>query len=343
MGEPLASWTDGAAKAAIVEFVEGVTTPGGTDHVPPAERVAVFDNDGTLWCEKPMPIQLDFTIRRLAELARDDPALRQRQPYKAAFEQDHHWLGAAMVKHYRGDDGDLGLLKDAVEQAFEAISVQDYDRRVTSFFEEAVHPTLGHPYRACGYLPMVELLRYLEANGFTTYIASGGDRDFMRPVAEQLYGIPPERVIGSALGLTYREADGGSELLYKAAIEVFDDGPEKPVRIWSRIGRRPLLAFGNSTGTSRCWPLPAAQTARRCACCCCTTMPTESSTTAAAPNRPWTGPPPTAGRWSASSTTGRSSSKQHHHDQPANRPPDAGGADQGHGVGPGGAVPDGVR
>ena len=248
MGEPLASWTDGAAKAAIVEFVEGVTTAGGTDHVPPAERVAVFDNDGTLWCEKPMPIQLDFTIRRLAELARDDPALRQRQPYKAAFEQDHHWLGAAMVKHYRGDDGDLGLLKDAVEQAFEAISVQDYDRRVTSFFEEAVHPTLGHPYRACGYLPMVELLRYLEANGFTTYIASGGDRDFMRPVAEQLYGIPPERVIGSALGLTYREADGGSELLYKAAIEVFDDGPEKPVRIWSRIGRRPLLAFGNSNG-----------------------------------------------------------------------------------------------
>ena len=248
MGEPLASWTDGAAKAAIVEFVEGVTTPGGTDHVPPAERVAVFDNDGTLWCEKPMPIQLDFTIRRLAELARDDPALRQRQPYKAAFEQDHHWLGAAMVKHYRGDDGDLGLLKDAVEQAFEAISVQDYDRRVTSFFEEAVHPTLGHPYRACGYLPMVELLRYLEANGFTTYIASGGDRDFMRPVAEQLYGIPPERVIGSALGLTYREADGGSELLYKAAIEFFDDGPEKPVRIWSRIGRRPLLAFGNSNG-----------------------------------------------------------------------------------------------
>jgi len=248
MGEPLASWTDGAAKAAIVEFVEGVTTAGGTDHVPPAERVAVFDNDGTLWCEKPMPIQLDFTIRRLGELARDDPALRERQPYKAAFEQDHHWLGAAMVKHYRGDDGDLGLLKDAVEQAFEAISVQDYDRRVTSFFEEAVHPTLGHPYRACGYLPMVELLRYLEANGFTCYIASGGDRDFMRPVAEQLYGIPPERVIGSALGLTYREAGDSSELLYKAAIEFFDDGPEKPVRIWSRIGRRPLLAFGNSNG-----------------------------------------------------------------------------------------------
>jgi phosphoserine phosphatase len=248
MAEPLASWTDGAAKAAIVDFVEWVTASGSDDHVPPAERVAVFDNDGTLWCEKPMPIQLDFTIRRLAEQARDDPALRERQPYKAAFEQDLHWLGAAMVKHYRGDDDDLLLLKGAVERAFEAISVQDYDRRVTSFFDEAVHPTLGHPYRACGYLPMVELLGYLEANGFTNYIASGGDRDFMRPVAEQLYGIPPERVIGSALGLTYREEGDSNQLLYKAAIEFFDNGPEKPVRIWSRIGRRPLLAFGNSNG-----------------------------------------------------------------------------------------------
>jgi phosphoserine phosphatase len=248
MAELLASWADGAARAAIVEFVERVTAPGGDDHVPPAERVAVFDNDGTLWCEKPMPIQLDFTVRRLAEQARDDPALRERQPYKAAFEQDLHWMGAAMVKHYRGDDGDLTLLKAAVERAFEAVSVQDYDRRVTSFLDQAVHPTLGHPYRACGYLPMVELLRYLEANGFTNYIASGGDRDFMRPVAEQLYGIPPERVIGSALGLTYREEGDGGELLYKAAIEFFDDGPEKPVRIWSRIGRRPLLAFGNSNG-----------------------------------------------------------------------------------------------
>jgi hypothetical protein len=150
MVEPLASWTDGAAKVAIVEFVEGVTTPGSDDHVPPAERVAVFDNDGTLWCEKPMPIQLDFTIRRLAELARDDPALRERQPYKAAFDQDHHWLGAAMVKHYRGDDGDLVLLKGAVERAFEAISVQDYDRRVTSFFDEAVHPTLDIPTAPVG-------------------------------------------------------------------------------------------------------------------------------------------------------------------------------------------------
>jgi phosphoserine phosphatase len=248
MTELLASWTDGAARAAIVEFVERVTAPGGDDHVPPAERVAVFDNDGTLWCEKPMPIQLDFTIRRLAEQAQDDPALADRQPYKAAVEQDLRWMGAAMVKHYRGDDGDLALLKRAVERAFEAVSVQDYDRRVTSFFDEAVHPTLGHPYRACGYLPMVELLRYLEANGFTNYIASGGDRDFMRPVAEQLYGVPPERVIGSALGLTWREEGDGGELLYKAAMDFFDDGPEKPVRIWSRIGRRPLLAFGNSNG-----------------------------------------------------------------------------------------------
>ena len=119
---------------------------------------------------------------------------------------------------------------------------------MTAFFETTNHPTLGRSYRACGYAPMIELLDYLSANGFTSYIASGGDRDFMRPVAGDLYGIPPERVIGSALGLTYQDTDGESRLLYKSAMEFFDDGPEKPVRIWSRIGRRPILSVGNSNG-----------------------------------------------------------------------------------------------
>jgi FMN phosphatase YigB (HAD superfamily) len=297
MVEPLASWTDGAAKVAIVEFVEGVTTPGSDDHVPPAERVAVFDNDGTLWCEKPMPIQLDFTIRRLAELARDDPALRERQPYKAAFDQDHHWLGAAMVKHYRGDDGDLVLLKGAVERAFEAISVQDYDRRVTSFFDEAVHPTLGHPYRACGYVPMVELLRYLEANGFTTYIASGGDRDFMRSVADQLYGIPPERVIGSALGLAYREEGDSNQLLYKAAIEFFDDGPEKPVRIWNGSADVRCSQWETPTETPPCWSSLISPTGRPCGCSSCMTTQSESSTTGLGPSRHSAKLRPTGGPW----------------------------------------------
>ncbi|CAM2990986.1 HAD family hydrolase [Prescottella defluvii] len=248
MADFLASWSDGKTRTAIVDFVERVVDPAGPDYVEPEGRVAVFDNDGTLWCEKPMPIQLDFTIRRLAEMAEGDASLRSQQPWKAAYENDMQWLGAAMVKHYHGDDGDLKLLMGAITQAFGEVTVEDYDARVTAFFGDADHPTLARPYRGCGYPPMVELLRYLEANGFTTYIASGGDRDFMRPVAGQLYGVPPERIIGSALGLEYREGEGATDLLYKAAMDFFDDGPEKPIRIWSRIGRRPILSVGNSNG-----------------------------------------------------------------------------------------------
>ena len=244
----LESWNDGPTKSAITDFVERVTEEGGPDYVEPAARVAVFDNDGTLWTEKPVVIQLGFTIRRFRELAEDDPALRTQQPYQAAYEGDLKWMGAAMVKHYRGDDSDLKLLMVAVPKAFETVTVEDYDRRVKEFFAEADNPTLKRPYRECGYQPMVELLRYLEANGFSTYIASGGDRDFMRPVAQDMYDIPPGRIIGSALGITYSAEGGQSALLYKGAMDFFDDGPEKPIRIWSRIGRRPILAFGNSNG-----------------------------------------------------------------------------------------------
>jgi len=248
MSSELATWKDSATKSAIVDFVTRVTETGGPDYVEPAARVAVFDNDGTLWPEKPLVIQLDFTIRRFSEQAAADPELQQQQPYQAAYENDLHWMDAAMVKHYRGDDSDLKLLMAAVPKAFESVSVEDYDRSVVAFFDGAVNPHLKRRYRSCGYAPMVELLRYLEANGFVTYIASGGDRDFMRPVAEDLYGIPPERVIGSALGLTYSTDGGQHALLYKGQMDFFDDGPEKPVRIWSRIGRRPILSCGNSNG-----------------------------------------------------------------------------------------------
>ncbi|MBF5000831.1 haloacid dehalogenase-like hydrolase [Nocardia sp. BSTN01] len=248
MAVSLESWNDGETTSAIVDFVARVTDRDGPGYVEPSARVAVFDNDGTLWCEKPMPIQLDFTIRRLAEMAMQEPELRTQQPWRAAYEQDLQWLGAAMVKHYHGDDDDLKLLMGAVTRAFGEITVEDYDARVAAFFADAGHPTLGRPYHGCGFAPMVELLWYLRDNGFTTYIASGGDRDFMRPVAGDLYGVPPERVIGSALGLTYREQEGRSDLLYKSAMDFFDDGPEKPIRIWSRIGRRPILSVGNSNG-----------------------------------------------------------------------------------------------
>lgn len=248
MTQPLAAWVDGPTKSAIVDFVGRVTDESGADFVAPAARVAVFDNDGTLWAEHPMVIQLDFTIRRLGEMAADDPALRDEQPYKAAYEKDFGWLQAAMVKHYQGDDSDLKLLMVAVPKAFDKVAVEEYDRRVGEFFRSAENPALRRPYLATGYAPMVELLRYLEAHGFVNYIASGGDRDFMRPIAGDLYGVPPERVIGSALGLTYSDGEQGGTLVYKSTMDFFDDGPEKPIRIWSRIGRRPILAAGNSNG-----------------------------------------------------------------------------------------------
>jgi len=248
MSERLGSWNEGPTKSAITDFVGRVTEDGGPDYVEPAARVAVFDNDGTLWTEKPLVIQLDFTIRRFRQLAENDRVLRTQQPYQAAYEGDLDWMDAAMVRHYRGDDSDLKLLMGAVPRAFESLTVEEYDRRVKEFFDQADNPGLKRPYRECGYLPMVELLRYLEANGFATYIASGGDRDFMRPVAEGMYGIPPERIIGSALGITYSYEGGQFALMYKGAMDFFDDGPEKPIRIWSRIGRRPILAFGNSNG-----------------------------------------------------------------------------------------------
>jgi len=244
----LTSWRDTPTRAAIIDFVADVTTEDSAGFVPPAERVAVFDNDGTLWSEKPIPIQLDFTLFRMAELAEADPSLRDRQPYRAAVERDYRWLGEAMVRHYRGDDAGLRLLMAAVETAFGGMTVEAFSAEVTAWLQSASHPQLHRPYLSCAFVPMLELLRYLEANGFSTYIASGGDRDFMRPFAEQLYGIPPERVIGSAFGLDLRLGENGTDLLYKSKIDFFDDGPEKPVRIWSRTGRRPLVAGGNSNG-----------------------------------------------------------------------------------------------
>lgn len=241
-------WNDGATRAVITGFVDRISAEGSADYVEPAARVAVFDNDGTLWCEKPLIIQVDFTVRRLAELAGQDPELRGRQPYRAAYEGDLHWLEGAAVKHYRGDDGDLELLAAAITSAFDQVAVEDYERQVTGFFDEAEHPTLERLYRLCGYAPMVQLLRYLEGHGFATYIASGGDRDFVRPVAQEMYGIPRERVIGSALGLAFDASDGRGRLLYTSTMDFLDDGPEKPVRIWSRVGRRPVLAVGNSNG-----------------------------------------------------------------------------------------------
>jgi FMN phosphatase YigB (HAD superfamily) len=236
----LASWNDGPTKDAVLGFVERVTAEG----VPREERVAVFDNDGTLWCEKPMPVQADFILRRLYEMAEHDPALREKQPWKAAYERDYAWLGQVMVEHYAGDDTNVRTLLGGVIAAHAGISVDDFEEQADTFLHTAQHPTLGRGYVACAYAPMVELPRYLDASGFSNYIASGGGRDFMRPISEEMYGIPRDRVIGSSTALDY----AGGAIMRKPEADVLDDGPAKPVRIWSRTGRRPLLAAGNSNG-----------------------------------------------------------------------------------------------
>jgi phosphoglycolate phosphatase-like HAD superfamily hydrolase len=248
LSDELASWRDAPTRRAIVDFVERVTQEGETDYVPPSERVAVFDNDGTLWCEKPMPIELGFILVRLAEMAEADESLREKQPWKAAHERDYAWLGAVITKHYHGDDSDVKVLMGGMIQAFAGQSVEHYSGAAEAFLRGGKHPTLGRAFHECGYLPMIELLGYLQANGFTNYIASGGDRDFMRPVTEDIYGIPSERVIGSSNALAYVDDEHGGTVSYLATPDVFDDGPTKPVRIWSRIGKRPILAAGNSNG-----------------------------------------------------------------------------------------------
>jgi haloacid dehalogenase-like hydrolase len=248
MSNELRSWTDATARAAVVEFVQRVTSEGSDDYVAPAERIAVFDNDGTLWCEKPMPIELGFILKRLAEMATADPSLRDRQPWKAAHERDYAWLGDAITKNYQGDDSQVKVLMGGILQAFAGQTVEEYSSAADAFLRGQEHPTLERSFHECGYVPMIDLLRYLESHGFTNYIASGGDRDFMRPVTGEIYGIPAERVIGSSTGLAYVDDEHGGSVSYLASMDVFDDGPIKPVRIWSRIGRRPILAVGNSNG-----------------------------------------------------------------------------------------------
>jgi phosphoserine phosphatase len=247
MTATLPSWRDGTAKKSILDFV-GQACGEGPEAVPVEERVAVFDNDGTLWCEKPMPIQLDFILRRLVEMAEAKPELRDRQPWKAAYERDYAWLGALMAEHYAGDDSNVKVLAAGILAAYEGISVDEFEAQSDEFLHSAQHPTLGRGYLQCSYKPMVELLAHLEANGFGNYIASGGGRDFMRPISQEVYGIPRERVIGSASALSYAGDEHGGTITHKAEADYLDDGPQKPIRIWSRTGRRPLIAAGNSNG-----------------------------------------------------------------------------------------------
>ena len=225
-----------------------VSDKNNDSYVPPAERIAVFDNDGTLWCEKPVQVQADFILRRLTEMAAQDPSLQTLQPWHPAYEKDFGWFSDAMTKHYRGDDSKVKVLLVGILKAFEAMTVEEFEEMAAGFMHSARHPSLGVSYMDATFQPMAELLRFLEANDFTNYIVSGGGRDFMRPVTQTQYEIPPERVVGSAVKIDFHADDKGVSLVRQPGLDFIDDGPAKAVHIWDRIGRYPIFAAGNANG-----------------------------------------------------------------------------------------------
>jgi phosphoglycolate phosphatase-like HAD superfamily hydrolase len=236
--DPLPSWNDTAPKRAIVSFVERVTNPAAAEFVPPAERVATFDNDGTLWAEQPVYVQLQFVIDRVQALADERPEWRTQQPFAAVLESDRAALGGL---------GERELMQ-LLTATHSGMTTEEFGATVAEWLARARHPTTGRPYTQMIYQPMLELLRYLRANGFKTYIVSGGGVDFMRPWTERVYGIPPEQVIGSSGGLELSVRDGQPVLLKTPEVHFVDDKEGKPIGIERHIGRRPLMAFGNSDG-----------------------------------------------------------------------------------------------
>jgi phosphoserine phosphatase len=245
---PLRTWRDGSTKTSIVNFVDRVTAQGTPDFVAPEDRIAVFDNDGTLWCEKPLPVQMDFLLRRIDEQAMQDESLRDKQPWKAVFNKDYKWLSDVITKHYNGDDSNLKLMAGGLLRAYSGETIDSFAEKASEFMASCQNPGLKLPYLSTAYAPMVELLQYLKANGFTNYIVSGGGRDFIRTIGEKLYGIPDQRIIGSSVALEYRVENGIGYVYHTPQLEIFDDGPAKAVRIWSRIGKRPIFAGGNANG-----------------------------------------------------------------------------------------------
>jgi phosphoserine phosphatase len=243
MSEQLPSWNEGPARTTVLGFVDKVVTIG----VPVEDRVAVFDADGTLWCEHPVPTEAEFILTRLAAMAEADSTLRERQPWKAAHERDYAWLGKVMTDHYSGDDTGAKVLLQGISTAFADMDVEDFQKQAGDFIRNSTHQVLHRALSSLTYVPMLELLRHLEANGFATFIVSGSGSDFIRPVSQEVFGIPPERVIGSVSPLTFTSGNGGT-IHRKAQFGLLDDGPQKPVELWNRVGRRPLLAGGNSNG-----------------------------------------------------------------------------------------------
>ncbi len=237
-GDPLPSWRDGAAKQRIVEFVRAVTTPGSTEFVPPAERIAVFDNDGTLWSEQPMYVQLRFALDRLKALAPQHPEWQTTEPFKSALAGDLAAVAAGGTK----------AVAQIVGATHAGITTDEFASVVSQWIASARHPKFERPYTEVVFQPMLELLAYLRANGFTTWIASGGGIEFMRVFSERVYGVPPEQVVGSSIKARYEVRDGEPVIVRLPEIDFVDDKAGKPVGIQAFIGRRPIAAFGNSDG-----------------------------------------------------------------------------------------------
>jgi len=231
-------WNDGTAKKAIVDFVARVTTKRGADFVPEAERIAVFDNDGTLWCEQPFYFQGLFAFDRIKALAPEHPEWKERQPFKAVLDNDMKALAAS---------GEKGLL-ELVMVSHAGITTEEFQAIVRHWLDNAQHRRFQRPYHDLVYQPMVELLAYLRGNGFKTFIVSGGGIEFMRLWAEEAYGIPPEQVIGSSIVTKFEMRDGKPVLVRLPQLNFLDDKAGKPVAINQHIGRRPIAAFGNSDG-----------------------------------------------------------------------------------------------
>jgi hypothetical protein len=236
--DPLPSWNEGAAKHSIMDFVKRVTTPAAEDFLPEARRVAVFDNDGTLWAEQPAYFQLLFAMDRVRALAPKHPKWKDEQPFKAALDKDLSALAEA---------GEHGLL-ELVMATHAGMTTDEFAGVVRDWLRTARHPATGRPYTAMVYQPMLELLAYLRENGFKTFIVSGGGIEFMRVFAEEVYGVPPEQVIGSSIKTEFELRDGRPVLVRLPELDFIDDKAGKPVGIHRHIGRRPIAAFGNSDG-----------------------------------------------------------------------------------------------
>jgi phosphoserine phosphatase len=236
-GDPLPSWNAGPAKTAITDYV-GRVTRKGSDFVPPAERIAVFDNDGTLWAEQPIYFQFAFAMERIGQMVAKDPSLRQKPAFAAIADRDQ----AAMAKLSEKE------LMEAVLAVQVGLTTEEYQAVAKAWLDQARHPRFHTPYTALTYKPQLELLAYLREAGFKTYIVSGGEVQFMRTFAEQAYGVPPEQVIGTNLTTKFELRDGKGALVAQPTLGSIDDGPGKPSNIDLHIGRRPLVAVGNSDG-----------------------------------------------------------------------------------------------